>query len=157
MSGRVYRLPFNALGLSTNKQDLWAITSTSSMPFVLEEVRLDPCASSVSEFGVSINLFTGSYTAGSGGSSLTPAKTLNGDAAAVTTCKLQNTTQTAVGTGAKANLDAGQWNLVNGWVWQPLDPDHRIVVPVSACLVVSLDTTPASQTVSGCAIIRELA
>ena len=156
MSGRIYRLPFNALGLSTGKQDLWAITSTSTMPFCLEEVRLDPCATSVAEFNLSVALFTGSFTAGSGGATLTPAKTVPGDAAASLTCKTQNTTQTAVGTGTKTALDAGQWNLVNGWVWQPLDPDHRLMVPISACLVVSLDSTPASQTVSGCAIVREL-
>jgi|SRR5579883_3412016 len=156
MAGRIYRLPFNALGLSTNKQDLWAITTTSTSICLLEEIRLDPCATSVSEFDISISLFTGSYTAGSGGNTLTPAKTLQGDAAATVTCKTQNTTQTAVGSGTKTVLDSGQWNLVNGWAWQPLDQDHRILVPVSACLVVSLDTTPASQTVSGCAIIREM-
>jgi hypothetical protein len=152
---RVYKLPFKALGLGTGAQDLWAITSTSSMPFDLEEIRLDPCATSVSEFPITINLFTGSFTAGSGGATLTPVKLCQGDAAAVTTCKTQNTTQTAVGTGTKTNLDALSWNLVNGLIWQPSYPDHVIPVPVSACLVISLDSTPASQTVSGCAIIRE--
>jgi len=152
---RIYRLPFNALSLSTSKQDLWAITTGSSLPAKLEEIRLDPCATAISEFALSLNLFTGSFTAGSGGSSLTPLKTDQADAAASFTAKLQNTTQTAVGTGTKTNLDAGQWNLVNGWVWQPLKESHKILIPVSACLVVSLDTTPASQTVSGCVIVSE--
>jgi hypothetical protein len=156
MSGRVYRIPFKALGLSTNAQDLWAVTTTSSMPCNIEEIRLDPCATSVAEFNVSLSLFTGSYSAGSGGSSATPQPTVHGDASAGTTCKLQNTTQTAVGSGTKTVLDAGSWNLVNGWAWQPLDPDHRICVPVSACFVASLDSTPASQTVSGCLILREM-
>ncbi|HLH96427.1 MAG TPA: hypothetical protein VKW08_15030 [Xanthobacteraceae bacterium] len=156
MAGRVYRLPFNAQSLSTSKQDLWAITTTSASMGFLEEVRLDPCATSISEFSLSLSLFTGSYTAGSGGAALTPAKTIPGDAAATVTCKTQNTTQTAVGSGTKTVLDAGQWNLANGWAWQPLDPDHRILVPISACLVVSLDSTPSSQTVSGCAIFREV-
>jgi hypothetical protein len=154
MSGRIYSIPFQALGLSTSVQDLWAVTTTSSMPCEIEEIRLDPCATSVSEFNVSLALFTGSYTAGSGGTSRTPRTRVQGDAAASTTCKTQNTTQTAAGSGAKTVLDAGAWNLVNGWVWQPLDPDHRICVPVSACLVVSLDSTPASQTVSGCLILH---
>lgn len=152
---RVYRLPFNALSLSTVKQDLWAITTGSSLAAVLEEIRLDPCASAISEFDLSISLFTGSYTAGSGGATLTPAKTDQQETSASFTVKTQNTTQTAVGTGTKTVLDAGQWNLVNGWVWQPLDPRHRIIIPISACLVVSLDSTPASQVVSGCVIVSE--
>jgi len=152
---RVYRLPFNALNLGTSKQDLWAITTGASLNAVLEEVRLDPCATGVSEFALTINLFTGSYAAGSLGSSLTPVKTDEADNAASFTVKLQNTTQTGVGTGVKINKDAGSWNLVNGWVWQPLDPRHRIIIPVSTCLVVSLDTTPGSQVVSGCLIVSE--
>jgi hypothetical protein len=152
---RVYRLPFNALGLSTNKQDLWAITTGSSLQAILEEVILDPCSTSVSEFSVSLNLFTGSFTAGSGGTTLTPSKTDQGDAAASFTVKTQNTTQTLVGSGTKTNEDAGQWNLANGWAWQPLAPGHRIIIPISSCLVISLDTTPASQTVSGRCIVSE--
>ena len=152
---RVYHLPFNALGLSTSKQDLWAITTGASLTAVLEEVILDPCAASISEFSISIALFTGSFTAGSGGATLTPAKTDEADAAATFTVKTQNTTQTAVGSGVKTVKRAGQWNLVNGWAWQPLSPAHRILIPVSACLVVSLDTVPASQTVSGNVIVSE--
>jgi hypothetical protein len=152
---RLYRLPFNALSLSTGKQDLWAITTGSSLQAVLEEIRLDPCATSISEFSLSINLFTGAFTAGSGGSTLTPTPTDPGDAAASFTCKLQNTTQTLVGSGTKVNKDAGQWNLANGWAWQPLKDGHRILVPISAALIVSLDSTPASQTVSGCLIMSE--
>lgn len=152
---RYYSVPFNNLSLSTSKQDLWALTTGSTMPCVLEEIRLDPCATSVSEFLISLHLFTGSFAAGTGGSSATPIPRSKGDAAATTTCKLQNTGQTAVGTGTNTVTDAGQWNLVNGWWWQPLDPMHRIYVPVSACLAVSLDTTPGSQTASGTLIFRE--
>lgn len=156
MSGRVYRVPMNQLSLGTSKQDLWSITSSSTIPLYVEEIRLDPIATSVAEYLLSVILWTGSYTAGSGGTSVTPAKNQPNDAAAGATAKIGNTTQTVVGTGTKLQLDAGQWNLVNGWVWQPLDSDHRLVVPVSANLVLSLDTTPSAATVNGCAIIREM-
>lgn len=156
MSGRIYSIPFQALGLSTNKQDLWALTTGAAIPVAIEEIRLDPCATSVSEFNISLSLFTSTFTAGSSGSAATIARRIKNDAAAVTTCRLQNTTQTAIGTGAQAVLDAGAWNLVNGWYWQPINPDHNVVVPVSSCFVVSLDSTPASQNVSGCLIFREL-
>lgn len=156
MSGRIYRVPMQQLAIGTSKQDLWAITASSTIPLWVEEFRLDPIASSVSEYLLSISLFTSTFSAGSGGTSVTPAKNLPNDAAAGATAKVGNTTQTAVSTGVKLQLDAGQWNLVNGWVWQPLDADHRLVVPVSGCLVVSLDTTPSAATVNGCAIIREM-
>lgn len=156
MSGRVYRVPMNQLAIGTSKQDLWAITASSSIPFWLEEIRLDPIATAVSEYLLSLSVFTGSFTAGSGGIGVTPVRALANDSAAGATAKIQNTTQTAVGTGTKTQHDAGQWNLVNGWVWQPLDPDHRIAVPMSGCIVLSLDTTPVAAAVNGCAVIREM-
>lgn len=156
MAGRVYRVPMNQLAIGTSKQDLWAITASSTIPLALEEMRLDPIATSVSEYLLSVSVFTSTFTAGSGGTSVTPVKALPNDAAAGATAKIGNTTQTAVGTGTKTQHDAGQWNLVQGWVWQPIDADHRIVVPVSGCFVLSLDTTPTAATVNGCAIFREL-
>jgi hypothetical protein len=156
MAGRIYRVPMNQLAIGTSKQDLWAITASSTIPFWLEEIRLDPIATAVAEYLLSIQLFTGSFTAGSGGTSVTPAKNLPNDSAAGATAKVGNTTQTAVGTGTKLQQDAGQWNLVNGWVWQPLDIDHRIPVPASGAIILSLDTTPTAATVNGCAIIREM-
>lgn len=156
MAGRIYRVPMNQLAISTSKVDLWAITASSTIPFWLEEIRLDPDATAVATYLLSLNLYTGSFTAGSGGTSVTPAKNLPNDAAAGATAKVGNTTQTVVGSGTKLNLDAGQWNLVNGWVWQPIDIDHRVPVPVSGCIVLSLDTTPSAATANGCAIIREM-
>ncbi len=157
MSGRIYRVPMNQLAIGTSKQDLWAITASSTIPFWLEEIRLDPTATAVAEYLLSLRLFTGSFTAGSGGST-TPGvvKNLPNDSAAGATSKVGNTTQTAVGTGVDLQVDAGNWNLVNGWAWQPIDSDHRIPVPPSGCIVLSLDTTPVAATVNGCAIIREM-
>src|SRR5215469_10027862 len=156
MAGRIYRVPMNQLALSASKVDLWAMTASASIPYWLEEIRLDPIATSVTEYLLSLNLLTGTFTAGSGGTTVTPAKNEPNDSSAGASAKVGNTTQTAVGTGTKLQLDAGQWNLVNGWVWQPIDPDHRLAVPVSGCLVLSLDTTPSAATVNGCAIIREM-
>lgn len=156
MSGRVYRVYMQQLALGTNKQDLWAITASSTIPFWLEEIRLDPIATSVTEYLLSISLFSSTFSAGSGGTSVTPSKTAFNDASAGATAKVGNTTQTSVSTGVKTQMDAGQWNLVNGWVWQPIDSDHRIAVPMSDCIVLSLDTTPTAATVNGCAIIREM-
>lgn len=156
MAGRIYRIPMNQLAIGTSKQDLWAMTASSTIPFQLEEIRLDPFATTAADYLLSIATFTGSFTAGSGGSTVTPVKALPNDASAGATAKIGNTTQTAVGTGTKTVHDAGQANIYGGWVWQPVDSDHRIVVPVSGCIVLSLDTTPSAATVNGCVIIREL-
>src|SRR5581483_9401153 len=130
--------------------------ASSTIPYWIEEIRLDPISTTVTDYLLSMNLFTGSFTAGSGGTTVTPSKTETNDSAAGATAKVGNTTQTAVGTGTKLQVDAGTWNLVNGWTWQPIDQDHRIAVPVSGCLVLSLDTTPTAATANGCAIIREM-
>jgi hypothetical protein len=156
MSGRIYRVPMNQLAMSASTQEMWAITASSTIPFWLEEIRLDPFQATVAEFLLSLSLFTSTFSAGSGGTSVTPAKDLFNDIAAGATAAIGNTTRTAVGTGAKSVKDAGNWNSVNGWVWQPIDSDHRIAVPMSACIALSLDTTGVSATINGCAIIREM-
>ena len=157
MTGRVYSVPFKAINIGTVVSDLWAITTASNMPVDIEDVRLDPCATAISDLLVSFHLFTGAFTAGAGGSAVTPVPRVYGDTAAVTSAKVLNTTQTAAGSGVNTVTDAGEWNLVNGWAWQPLDTDHRITIPVSSCFVVSLDSAGASETVSGCLILREFA
>jgi hypothetical protein len=150
---RIYSIPFQALTVSA-KQDLWAITTGSSLEAVIEEIVLDPCGTSVSELAISLNLYTASYTAGSGGSTATLAKHDPGDAGASFTAKLQNMTQTSGGTHIV--LRAFDWQIVNGLLWQPQQPGHAYRIPISACMVVSLDTTPGSSlTVSGNAIVRE--
>lgn len=154
---RRYSVPINAVALASAKVDLWAITTTATMPCVVEEVILDPNSTSVSEFNISFHIFTGAFTAGSGGTTITPAKHVPGDAAASCTAKIMNTTQTTGGTNTVVR--AGQWQLVNGWLWQPADVDQRYYLPPAAspftCFVVSLDTTPGTQTVSGNLIFRE--
>jgi hypothetical protein len=145
----------NAVSSGTTVVDIWAITASATIPFWLEEIRLDPVATAVAESKLSIHLFSGAFTAGSGGTTITPVKTDFNATAAGATAKVVNTTQTTGGTNTVA--DAGLWNVVNGWVWQPIDMDHRLAVPMSGCIVLSLDTAfGTTTTMSGCAIIREM-
>lgn len=156
-SGRVYRIPINQLAMGATVQEIVAITASGSIPLQLEEIRVDPFDTTLAEFLVSLSVFTGTFTAGSGGTTITPTKNLLNDAAAGATCKIGNTARTAVGTGTKIQYDAGKINDVNGWAWQPTNIDHYIPIPPSACIALSLDTAPGSTfTVNGCAIFREL-
>lgn len=151
---RIYSIPFQQLSVSA-KQDLWAITTGASLQAVVEEVFLDPCATAVNELALSFNLFTGAYASGTSGSTATIARHDQSDAAPSFTAKLQNTGQTASGSGGKIVLRAANWQLVNGYVWQPQQPAQAYVIPVSACLTISLDTAPSAITVAGNLIVRE--
>jgi len=152
---RVYRVPINQWAMASS-QEVFELTAAAGIPCWLEEIRLDPFQTSVAEFLMSLSLFTGSFTAGSGGTSVTPTPTLPNDVAASATFKFGNTTRTAVGSGTKVQKDAGQINSVNGWYWQPIDTLHRIAIPASACLALSLDTTAVTATINGCVIFSEM-
>lgn len=153
---RIYSVPFQALSVSV-KQDLWAITTISTLDAWIEEIELDPPYTSILELPVSLNLFTGSYSAGSGHTSTpTPAPHDPNDASASFTMALQNSTQTSVGTGTHVVKRAWNWQLVNGLLWQPQQPAHAYRIPPSACMTVSLDLAPGSAlNVSGNIIVRE--
>lgn len=153
---RIYSIPFQALTVSA-KQDLWAVTTGSVLDAWIEEIALDPPSTLIVELQVSLNLFTGSYTAGTAG---TVAVLANHDPADTTppsfTAKLQNTGQTAAGTGTHVTKRAFNWQLVNGLLWQPQMPQHAYRIPPSSCMVVSLDVTPSSGLlVCGNVIVRE--
>lgn len=152
---RVYSIPFQQLTLLTQKQDLWAITTGDAIPAVIEEIELDPVGSTIAELAISLNLFTGSYDAGSDGSSATPARHDPADAAASFTVELQNSTQTSTGSGSKLVWRSWNWQLVNGLLWQPQREAQAYLIPVSSCCVVSLDSVPSALVVAGNVIVRE--
>jgi len=147
----------NSGSMTANKQDLFTVIASSLIPLWIEEIRLDPISSLATEYLLSMKLFTGAYTSGAGGTTITPSKNQFNDAAAGATCRITSSTQTSTsGGGTNTIMDAGNWNLVNGWAWQPIDTDHRIAIPMSGQFSLSLDTTPSSATVNGCLIFREM-
>lgn len=157
MAGRVYSVPVNALSMLPVSQDMFSILASSSAPFTVEEVRLDPIATTVSELNLSMHVWTGGFTNSTGGTVITPVKRDFGDVAAgITTrigCSVKASTASS---GVNTVFDAGNWNLVNGWAWQPIDIDHRMVIPPSGLFTLTIDSTPSSAVVMGCAIVREM-
>lgn len=164
MSGRVYKLPIDrGILLTTQAQNLWVITAGTSAPFLLEEIRIDPNATSVSELSIQVSQYT-TFTAASGGTSGTPYPANRGDAAALlsyqyiptTSLTATNTTTGSTGVGLRV-MDAGAFNTVNGWSWQPIDPDHRISCPAGGAIAVTIATTTTlGTTISGCVTVREM-
>lgn len=154
---RLYSVPFQALTVSA-QQDLWAFTTGGSLEAVLESLTIASSATAVAELQIAFVLFTGSYTAGSGGSSATIAKTDPGDAAASFTARTQDTTKTLVGSGTSTVLWTDSYQMVNGYLWPPPMASSAPLIfriPISARLTVQLNSTPSSVTISGNAVIRE--
>lgn len=163
MTGRVYKIPLDQVSMtSSGKLDIFNVTPASSVPVLLEEIRLDPIATSVTNYFLKITRFS-TFTAASGGTSITARPVNYGDvnpsfsAQLMTTTGVTSTnTSTALNVAAQA-MDAGTWNLVNGWAWQPIDPDHRITITSGGCLSLQLETTTAtSAVVNGCVVVREM-
>lgn len=155
MAGRVYTLEFAGVTVAA-VQDLFSLQSTSGMAFKLIEAVIGPVAGLTTTENVKVSLkrFSGAYTIGSGGSSVTPAKHNNGDAAATCTGRANDTTQTTGGTSVV--LRAEDVNEINGWSYLAI-PDKEIIIAPSQALVLSLDTAPgASRTVSGTLTFEEV-
>lgn len=150
---RIFKIPIVRVSVSA-VQDLISIQSTSGGSFYLNEVNLGQLTqTSVEILAVTIRRFSGGYSIGSGGSSVTPGKALFGDAAATATARINDTTQTTGGTNVI--LPSDDWNLINGFQYLPPPEDREKFNPSQAC-VISLDTAPAAaRTVSGYAVIAE--
>lgn len=150
---RIYTIPINGVSVSA-VQDLFSIQATSAGSFYLQEIYLGQITqTSVELLRLSIKRFSGAYSIGSGGSSVTPARNLAGDAAATVTARINDTTQTTGGTSL--TLPCDDWNLINGWQYLPA-PEDREHFFISTAFALSLDTAPGSaRTVNGYVKIAE--
>lgn len=153
---RVYFVPFSATAVSA-AVDAFEVLAATGKPFVLHRVIL----SQSSDYGdaqaeglsVLIKRATGSYTSGSGGSTVTPVKDTN-DASAGPTAEVCNTTQAAAGSGALTTIWADAFNVQTGWDWFP-PPEHRpMFLPGEAC-VVSITAPADAITLSGTLVLVE--
>jgi hypothetical protein len=91
-----------------------------------------------------------------GGSSFTPVRLGNNDAAAGFTSKFYHAT-VATTSGTTDVVHADGWNVRVPYVWLP-PPEHRIITAVStSAFIVRLESTVADDiAVSGTLIVREM-
>lgn len=156
--GRLYSCSFSAVSVSA-AVDCFEVLAAIGKPFILHSVTLaqssDYGDSAAEGLSVLIKRATGSYTSGSGGSTVTPAKHLTNDAAAGPTAETNNTTQAAAGSGALTTIVADAWNVQGGYQYLP-PPEHRITfLPAEAC-VVSITAPADAITLSGTLVFEEL-
>jgi hypothetical protein len=156
--GRFYSIPFSATSVSA-AADLFEVLAATGKPFVLHEVAVaqssDYGDTAAEGLSVLIKRATGSYTSGSGGSTVTPAKHLTNDAAAGPTAEVCNTTQAAAGSGALTTIRAEAFNVQAGYQFLPAPELRPLFLPAEAC-VVSVTAPADALTVSGTMVIEEL-
>lgn len=158
--GRRYSVPFSATASPAAAFDAFEVLASSVKPFYLCKIVLaqssDYGDAAAEGLGVLIKRATGSYTSGSGGSTVTPAKVGGtNDAAAGPTAEVMNTTQAATGSGALTTIYADAFNVQGGWEYQPIPEDRFYFAAAEAC-VVSVTAPADAVTMSGTLIFEEL-
>lgn len=150
---RTYTAQSNNVSVSL-VQDLISIQTTAAMVAEIDELSMGQItATTVGNLRTTFKRFSGGYSIGSVGSSVTPRPHTFGDAAAVCTARANDTTQTTGGTSV--TLDADAINVVNGYNKLPA-PEDRWSFTISQAFVWSLDTAPASaETMSVKVTFRE--
>ena len=156
--GRFYSVPFSATSVSA-AVDAFELLASSGKPFVLHRVVLaqssDYGDAAAEGLSVLVKRATGSYTSGSGGSTVTPAKHLTNDAAAGPTAEVCNTTQASAGSGALTTVLAEAFNVQAGWEYFP-PPEQRMLFLPTEAVVVSITAPADAVTLSGTLVFEEL-
>lgn len=156
--GRFYSVPFSAVTVSA-AQDLFEVLSASAKPFFLHEIVLaqssDYGDAAAEGLSILIKRATGSYTSGSGGSTVTPAKHLTNDAAAGPTAEINNTSQAAAGSGALTTIRTDAFNIQAGYQYMPTPEQRILFLPTEAC-VVSITAPADAITMSGTLVFEEM-
>lgn len=156
--GRLYSCPFSAVSVSA-AVDVFEVLAATGKPFILHKIVISQSSdygdAAAEGLSVLIKRATGSYTSGSGGSTVTPAKHLTNDAAAGPTVETNNTTQASAGSGALTTLHAEAFNVQAGWEYLPPPEQRFLFLPTEAC-VVSITAPADAITLSGTLIFEEL-
>jgi hypothetical protein len=141
--GRVYTVMMDAQSISASG-DLLQIAPAANKLVALLRARLSQHDSETSE-QLAVEIIRAS-TVGSGGSSVTPAKHLPGDAAASATC-LRNNSTPAAGTVEKFDISAE--NILNGWDYDPTEAELFLTADASG-VVMRLTANPGAPITMSC-------
>lgn len=101
-----------------------------------------------------VNKYTGAFTVGSGGTTITPAKQLTGMGSAISTWLQLN--NTAISGGTKTTLGNFMMQDVAGDEDRPLDPEWFTFGPSEACQILLVTAFGASTNLAYLFTIEEL-
>ncbi len=156
--GRIYTVPFGGTASPAAAFDAFEVLAASAKPFILHEIVLgqssDMGDAAAEGLVVTIKHATGSYTSGSGGSTVTPTKDTN-TASAGPTAEVMNTTQASAGSGALTTIRTEAWNIQGPFQYFPAPEQRRTFLPTEA-VVVSVSAPTDAITMTGTLVFEEL-
>lgn len=153
-----YSCFFNGEGI-TAVRDLFEILAPSDAVVKIASVNWQQYNATPTDemLKMQFRKYSGSYTSGSGGSSVTPQRITSGMAVAGSTCEVNNTTQAAVGTGAidhEVPLTINHRERQRSWL--AILTSEPIILSPGQAFVWALNTAPAvSMTVNATVTIEE--
>lgn len=155
-AGPVYTAPFSAQALTTNPQDLWCLTASSSSRVVLREIRLGQ----YTEFGdaqaelLSLQILTGS-TAPSSGTAITPRNVKTHSGAPTADSSVVGPSTTLASTTSAVERWADVWNVAAGLLYSPL-PAERMVIQPGETLCLRMSAPADAMTINGTLTFQEI-
>ncbi len=155
----IYTVQFSAVAV-TAAQDLFALLAATNSRIAIcriEVAQYSDAGDAASEL-LPIQLIRGATVAGSGGTAPTPVNVKAWGRTAVTTARVNDTTQASG--GSPVIIQSGAWNVQAGFLYAPRYDEHvdeRITVEAGQRFVVSSPGAPAdSLTTSGTITFEEL-
>lgn len=153
MGGRIYTVGFLDVAVTAAQDAVEILVPTAQ---VIEILRVELTQKSdygdAAAEGASFTLVRATGSSGSGGTSATPAKHRDGDAASGCTCEVNNTSKATT----RTVIIPRAFNVQAGDIWVPT-LDERIFIRAAHFFCVDLIAAPAdSLTMSGYVTFAEL-
>lgn len=157
--GRLYSIPL-AFTAHTAAGDIVEIIAPAGALLDIHEIKLTQSTEAgdaeSEQLAFTLTRATGSYTSGSGGTSVTPVPLDGSDVAASFTAEMANTTDASAGSGALTNMWHDAVNVHVGLHYLPT-PESRPRCGVSQAFILTLDGAPAdSVSIGGYIIVEEI-
>jgi hypothetical protein len=154
---RMYAVTFSALSLSGNAKDILEIIAAAGKPIRVHSALFTMADSETNEqLSIEARIATGSYTSGSGGTAVTPAKLSSTLPAASFSAEKGNSSNAASGSGALTAVHTEGIPSQGGYAWVPT-PDMIPILHGGEAMVWHFVTGPAAATtINGTVYVEEL-
>lgn len=160
--GRFYSVPFSGVAVSAAVDSFQLVVpaqASGGKPIRIQEIIIGQASdygdTAAEGLSVLVKRASGVYTAGSGGTSVTPVPHDSNTSAAAFTASTNNTTQAAAGSGSLTTVRGDALNVQSGWAYQPIPSQALQFNPGEAC-VVSITVPADALTMSGTIVVEEL-
>lgn len=152
--GRIYTASFDDVSISA-VQDLLSVKASAAVAIAIHQIVLGQRSlTSWEARPLRFMRYSGAFTDGSGGNAATPRPHSTGDAAAVASARINDTTTFSGGTSLTLLTD--EWVFLNNYLYLPA-PEDRIILAPSQAFVLRLPTAPsAGMSASGSITFEEI-